>query len=311
MNNNVIDLSPGTSDNNTNGDVVPTLEINSNEVSSAEVNTVEAPTVTFPETPVETPASVLNTSIPAGDPVTPDIVPPKPVEEVKVEKPKKEKGSNNNIILIIMIVVTLISLALLGYTKFIGEKKIIKDYEERLMAKDKLIQGSEKNSKFTLVDLSFPSGTALMVNGEVYVSNLDNRSDAIKNIFKDIYNENKAAESLKNYKAVNFGDKININHNDNLFIKLEAKGVKDIYNNTFSDTLEPAMASKYGLIILNKDGTVSFISSKDLLYGEVLNPTKLDVKDVKDVLVEGEGKNRVTNLIKKDNTKVNVNDLIK
>ena len=61
--------------------------------------------------------------------------------------------------------------------------------------------------------------------------------------------------------------------------------------------------------MINSDKTVSFISTKDLIEGNV-NPTKLDATDISSVASEDNG-GYITYLVKSDGTKTDVNTFIK
>ena len=73
----------------------------------------------------------------------------------------------------------------------------------------------------------------------------------------------------------------------NKWLKLNTTNVKSIHNNEYGQALS-STNPKYGVVLINSDNTVSYISIKDLIDGNT-NPTKLEATDISSVVSEDKG----------------------
>ena len=159
--------------------------------------------------------------------------------------------------------------------------------------------------------LSPIKGTAVIYNGEVYV-NIDDSTDNVEYAYgKDARKTLTATKG--NYKEYDFSNlKLSNNAilvgNTSKWQKLNVSGVKAIYNNEYGQDISSTNV-KYGILMINSDNTLSYISIADLIEGKG-NATKLDTSNVTDIVTEDHG-GLDTYFITADGTKTNVNEYIK
>ena len=164
---------------------------------------------------------------------------------------------------------------------------------------------NEEKSDFAVLELSPIGGMAVLYKGEVYV----NVYDSTPNI-DGVYGDGKYQTLVKTreaYKEYNF-DSFTINNNTTKWAKLNISKVKAIYNNEYGQDLFTSNP-KYGIIMLNEDNTVSYISIEDLIEGKT-DTEKLNVSNISNVEnVDDNG--YTTYLVDANGTKNNVNNYIK
>lgn len=164
---------------------------------------------------------------------------------------------------------------------------------------------SKKNDNYAVLELSPIDGIAVLYNGDVYV----NVYDATQNI-DDIYGNGKFQILVKTreaYSEYNFSS-LTINNNSKKWAKLNVSNVKAIYNNEYGQAASPTNP-KYGIIMLNEDKTVSYISIANLIEGKT-QTTKLNVNNVTSVVTENSF-GLTTYLVDANGSKTNVSDYIK
>ena len=114
-------------------------------------------------------------------------------------------------------------------------------------------------------------------------------------------------KTRESYSEYQFGS-LTIDNNNKKWLKLNVSNVKAIYNNEYGQDLFTANP-KYGIIMLNEDNTVSYISIEDLIDGKT-GTEKLDVSNIYNV--ENVNDNGYTTyLIDANGNKNNVNNYIK
>ena len=164
---------------------------------------------------------------------------------------------------------------------------------------------NETKTNLAVLELSPIGGTAVLYNGEVYV----NVYDSTPNI-DNIYGEGKFQTLRKTreaYAEYEF-DSLTINNNDKKWSKLNISNVKAIYNNEYGQATS-STNPKYGIIMLNEDKTVSYISISSLIEGKV-ETTKLNANDITSVETE-DNMGYTTYLVDANGNKKDVNDYIK
>lgn len=171
-------------------------------------------------------------------------------------------------------------------------------------------QTDTQTTKNQVMELSPLGGMAVLYNGEVYV----NVYDSTPNI-DGVYGEGEYQKLLKSrdaYKEYTFGNlevKVNGTYNGTTkWQKLDVSGIKAIYNNEYGQDIVNYDV-KYGILMINSDNTLSYISIADLIEGKG-NATKLDTSNVTDIVTEDHG-GLDTYFITADGTKTNVNEYIK
>lgn len=222
-----------------------------------------------------------------------------------------EGKSKNTGLIIALVIFIMISLGLGGfvvYDKLINndtESTKITEKETNEKTTTEVEQTTQKDT-YQVLSLSPIKGHAVVYNGEVYV----NVYDSTPNI-DNVYGEGKFQTLVKtrnNYQEYSFGDLTVSVDSTNKWLKLNTSSVKSIYNNEYGQALS-STNPKYGVIMLNSDNTVSYITIKDLIEGNT-NHTKLDVTDISSVISENKG-GITTYVVKSDGTKIDVNTLIK
>ena len=169
----------------------------------------------------------------------------------------------------------------------------------------KEVETNKEKANFSVLELSPIGGIAVLYQGEVYV----NVYDSTPNI-DGVYGDGKYQTLVKNrdsYQEYSF-DSLTVNNNTTKWAKLNISNVKAIYNNEYGQDLFTANP-KYGIIMLNEDNTVSYISIEDLIDGKT-GTEKLDVSNIYNV--ENVNDNGYTTyLIDANGNKNNVNNYIK
>ncbi|MBE5806557.1 MAG: hypothetical protein E7313_07645 [Clostridiales bacterium] len=226
----------------------------------------------------------------------------------------KSKNTGLIIALVIFIIISLVLGGFIVYDKIINNdtestKITEKESNEQTTTTDN--EQTTKKDAYQVLELAPVGGIAVVYNGEVYV----NVYDSTPNI-DNIYGKGKfqtLTNTRNNYKEYNFGELIVTTKYINAggsgkWLKLNTSNVKLIYNNEYGQALS-SVNPKYGIVMINSDSTVSYISTKDLIEGNV-NTTKLDTTDISNVVTEDNG-GYITYLVKSDGTKINVDTLIK
>ena len=220
-----------------------------------------------------------------------------------------EEKKKSNAGLIVLVVILLLACAGMGAFIFINKDKLTAKESTTTTAKNTKTdtkESVEKNDTYQVLSLSPIRGHAVVYNGEVYV----NVYDTTPNI-DDVYGAGKyqtLVQSRNNYKEYSFGNLTMSVDRNNKWLKLNTTNVKKAYNNEYGQAVS-SIDPIYGIILLNSDNTVTFISTKDLIEGNT-NTTKLDVTDISDVVYEDNGA-ITTYLVKSDGTKIAVNTLFK
>ena len=227
--------------------------------------------------------------------------------------------TKNNIILIVILIIFIIVSLILGgiiiYDKILidDENKDIINNNLSLENNDNSNVVEQKQDFYQVLNLSPIGGMAVLYNGEVYVDVYDSTT-----MIDKVYVEGKFQTLIKtreNYKEYNFGDLNVVTENpysDNTinsskWLKLNIQDVEAIYNNKYGQAISP-VDPKYGIIMLNKDKTVSYISINELIAGNV-NPVKLPADNIDKIVYEN-NMGYTTFIIYSDGYKINVNALI-
>lgn len=225
-----------------------------------------------------------------------------------------ESKSNNKGLIVLLVIIVLGLGGFIAYDKLVkNDKECTKSTEKETDKTNTTTENKETTKKdaYQVLELAPLGGIAVVYNGEVYV----NVYDSTPNI-DNVYGTGKyqtLENTRKNYKEYNFGELVVSTKYVNVaesgkWLKLNVSNVKAIYNNEYGQALS-STNPKYGIVMINSDSTVSYISTKDLIAGNV-NPTKLDATDISNVVTEDNGA-YITNLVKSDGTKIDVNTLIK
>ena len=220
-----------------------------------------------------------------------------------------EEKKKSNVGLIILVVILLLACAGMGAFVFINKDKLTAKENTTTKVestKTDTKESAEKQDTYQVLSLSPIKGHAVVYNGEVYVNVYDSTPN-IDNVYGDGKYQT-LVQSRNNYKEYSFGNLTMSVDSNNKWLKLNSINVKKAYNNDYGQAIS-STNPKYGIILLNSDNTVSYISTKDLIEGNA-NTTKLDVTDISDVVSEDHG-GIVTYLVKSDGTKTDVNTLIK
>ena len=239
---------------------------------------------------------------------------------------ENKKGSLSTVFLVIAIILIVVMGVLLYIQKTEADRQItelennasklqetINDLQGKIdtisntiNSKDETDNTSNENkSNSAVLELSPIGGTAVLYNGEVYV----NVYDSTPNI-DNIYGEGKFQTLRKTreaYAEYEF-DSLTINNNDKKWSKLNISNVKAIYNNEYGQATSPTNP-KYGIIMLNEDKTVSYISISSLIEGKV-ETTKLNANDITNVETEDD-MGYTTYLVDANGNKKDVNNYIK
>ncbi len=220
------------------------------------------------------------------------------------EKKKDSKG-----LVAIAIVLLLVCLGMgcyIGYNKFLNKNNGKVETTKIDNSKSDKEDNNCKENSYQVLALSPIGGHAVLYNGEVYV----NVYDSTPNI-DDTYGDGKYQTLVKtrnNYKEYDFGElKMSID-STNKWMKINIENVKLLHNNDYGQALS-STNPRYGVLMINSDNTVSYISTKDLIEGKA-DTTKLNVTDITDIKSEDHGGIH-TYLVKSDGTKIDVDTIIK
>lgn len=215
----------------------------------------------------------------------------------------QKKGNGGLIVLVVILLIACIGMGCyIGYDKLLNKETV---NNETTKIEDKEKETTENKDTYQVLALSLIKGHAVVYNGEVYVS----VSDSTPNI-DYVYGEGKyqtLIQTRNKYQEYSFGD-LTVSVGTDKWMKLNATAVKKIYNNEYGQALSNTNP-KYGIIMLNTDNTVSYVSTKDLIEGNA-STTKLDVTNISSVVSEDHN-GLTTYLVKEDGTKIDVNTLIK
>lgn len=225
-----------------------------------------------------------------------------------------EGKTNNTGLVVALVIFIMISLGLgvfIGYDKLINNKSENNNNQETEVNDSIEPETNIKTDSYQVLELSPIGGLAVMYNGEVYV-NINDSTQTIDYLYgngkfqtlvntRNNYQEYSFGNLTVTSKYVNYGGL-------NKWLKLNISNVKSIHNNEYGqeiDTINP----RYGIVMVNSDSSVSYIEIDDLIDGNI-NPTKLDVTGVSNVVTEDRG-GYITYFVKEDGTKTDVNTLIK
>ena len=203
------------------------------------------------------------------------------------------------------VVITVLAILVLGLGGYLVYDKVINKKECVDNPKVENNETPTKSEKYQVLELSPVGGLAVLYNEEVYAFVHDSRE-----IIDELYGEgtfDKFVDVKGNYKSSNFGS-LEVVKDKNEWLKLDASNVKKIYNNKYGQDIYQKN-SKYGIIILHNDNTVSYIGINNLINGNT-KTAKLDISDVSSVVTEN-NYGYTTYLVKSNGTKVDVNTLIK
>lgn len=164
---------------------------------------------------------------------------------------------------------------------------------------------AEEENNFAVLELSPVGGIAVLYNGEVYVR-IDDSTVNIDYIYGDGKYQT-LVKTRESYSEYQFGS-LTVNNNSNKWLKLNVSNVKAIYNNEYGQDIS-STNPKYGIIMLNEDNTVSYISISDLIEGKT-ETIKLDANNITDVVSE-DNNGYTTYFVDNNGNKEDVNNYIK
>ena len=164
---------------------------------------------------------------------------------------------------------------------------------------------AEEENNFAVLELSPVGGIAVLYNGEVYVR-VDDSTVNIDYIYGDGKYQT-LVKTRESYSEYQFGS-LTIDNNNKKWLKLNVSNVKAIYNNEYGQDIS-STNPKYGIIMLNEDNTVSYISISDLIEGKT-ETIKLDANNITDVVSE-DNNGYTTYLVDNNGNKEDVNNYIK
>lgn len=164
---------------------------------------------------------------------------------------------------------------------------------------------AEEENNFAVLELSPVGGIAVLYNGEVYVR-VDDSTVNIDYIYGDGKYQT-LVKTRESYSEYQFGS-LTIDNNNKKWLKLNVSNVKAIYNNEYGQDIS-STNPKYGIIMLNEDNTVSYISISDLIEGKT-EIIKLDTNNITDVVSE-DNNGYTTYLVDNNGNKEDVNNYIK
>lgn len=216
-------------------------------------------------------------------------------------------GKKNNgliIALIIFIIITVVLGSFIIYDKTLNNQNKNDEINEKDLKKDESIE-----DYYQVLELSPISGHAVLYNGEVYVNIYDSTSK-----INTVYGNDKFQTLIKtreSYKDYDFGNLKVVTSStldsSSKWLKLNTSNVDSIYNNNYGQSITPNNP-KYGILMINEDKTVSYISIGDLILGNI-QPTKLETSNISSIVTEDNG-GYTTYLISSDGSKTDVNTLI-
>lgn len=210
-------------------------------------------------------------------------------------------GKKNNGLIITLIIFIIITVVL---GSFIIYDKTLNNQNKKDLNKNEIIE-----NYYQVLELSPMSGHAVLYNGEVYVNIYDSTSK-----INTVYGNDKFQTLIKtreNYKDYDFGNLKVVTSStldsSSKWLKLDISKVDSIYNNNYGQSITPNNP-KYGILMINEDKTVSYISIGDLILGNI-QPTKLETSNISSIVTEDNG-GYTTYLISSDGSKTDVNTLI-
>lgn len=216
-------------------------------------------------------------------------------------------GKKNNGLIIALIIFIIISVVLgsfIIYDKALNNQNKKDEINEKDLKKDESIE-----DYYQVLELSPISGQAVLYNGEVYVNIYDSTSK-----INTVYGNDKFQTLIKtreNYKDYDFRNLKVVTSStldsSSKWLKLNTSNVDSIYNNNYGQSITPNNP-KYGILMINEDKTVSYISIGDLILGNI-QPTKLETSNISSIVTEDNG-GYTTYLISSDGSKTDVNTLI-
>ena len=217
------------------------------------------------------------------------------------------EGKKNNgliIALIIFIIITVVLGSFIIYDKTLNNQNKNDEINEKDLNKNESIE-----NYYQVLELSPISGHAVLYNGEVYVNIYDSTSK-----INTVYGNDKFQTLIKtreSYKDYDFGNLKVVTSStldsSSKWLKLNISNVDSIYNNNYGQSITPNNP-KYGILMINEDKTVSYISIGDLILGNI-QPTKLETSNISSIVTEDNG-GYTTYLISSDGSKTDVNTLI-
>ncbi len=216
-------------------------------------------------------------------------------------------GKKNNGLIIALIIFIIISVVLgsfIIYDKALNNQNKKDEINEKDLNKDESIE-----DYYQVLELSPISGHAVLYNGEVYVNIYDSTSK-----INTVYGNDKFQTLIKtreSYKDYDFGNLKVVTSStldsSSKWLKLNISNVDSIYNNNYGQSITPNNL-KYGILMINEEKTVSYISIGDLILGNI-QPTKLETSNISSIVTEDNG-GYTTYLISSDGSKTDVNTLI-
>ena len=206
---------------------------------------------------------------------------------------KENQGTMVNI-LTVLLILTIIAIIIMGYFiyKIYNDKEIDNSQAGKIDNKisnidepkeNEAIENKE-NNKYAVLELSPIGGIAVLYNGEVYA----NVQDSTSNI-DDIYGDGKYQTLINTrttYKEYSF-ENLQVNNNETKWGKLNISNIKEIHNNIYGQAMDSSNP-KYGIIMIDNDNKVYYISIRDLIEGNT-KVTQLNVSNVADIVSEDNG----------------------
>lgn len=216
-------------------------------------------------------------------------------------------GKKNNgliITLIIFIIITVVLGSFIIYDKTLNNQNKNDEINEKDLNKNESIE-----NYYQVLELSPISGHAVLYNGEVYVNIYDSTSK-----INTVYGNDKFQTLIKTRESYKYYDFKNLKvvtsstlDSSSKWLKLDISTVDSIYNNNYGQSIT-LNNPKYGILMINEDKTVSYISIGDLILGNI-QPTKLETSNISSIVTEDNG-GYTTYLISSDGSKTDVNTLI-
>ena len=216
-------------------------------------------------------------------------------------------GKKNNgliITLIIFIIITVVLGSFIIYDKTLNNQNKNDEINEKDLNKNESIE-----NYYQVLELSPISGHAVLYNGEVYVNIYDSTSK-----INTVYGNDKFQTLIKTRESYKYYDFKNLKvvtsstlDSSSKWLKLDISTVDSIYNNNYGQSITPNNP-KYGILMINEDKTVSYISIGDLILGNI-QPTKLETSNISSIVTDDNG-GYTTYLISSDGSKTDVNTLI-
>lgn len=226
---------------------------------------------------------------------------------------QENNGTKLNIITFLLIV-AIIAIIIMGYYihKIYNDKEIDNNQAGKIdnqvsnieQSKESENTDNEKNDKCAVLELSPINGIAALYNGEVYVNVYDSTSN-----IDDVYGDGqyqKLMNTRNAYKEYSFGN-LQVNNNETKWLKLNVSKIKEIYNNVYGQAMSSSNP-KYGIIMIDNDDKISYISIKDLIDGNT-NVTQLNISNITSIVSE-DNDGYTTYLVDSNGKKEDVNKYI-